>query len=314
VIPITGPYLPLYLMYKIDKNLGTEKFLVYLAAGIEAKKRGLVKVKIPDSFSGPVNKRIEDLGAGIRGDGWVVVGNGRGYHGKDVLPEVLTHTTGLSNLVAMQATIGNKYPGSLEAIGLGTNEGESVNKISSMLDKVADSLEAKGYIKEAYEVDKVADKIEAIAMNMGSPSVVKEPYDEKDWKKYQHKGIPGLENSCPMCQKPPQGTHKGEAYHFVHPINTPWISKLLKSQGIVPPYNITDVLDGGYGSDLIDETILFLTKEQANNIPPKLCNDCLKDVLKKEVLWGIDYLTRPYRKVTFDHGIEKEGWPGEQRG
>lgn len=39
-----------------------------------------------------------------------------------------------------------------------------MNKISSMLDAMADSLESKGYIKEAYEVDKVADKIERSAL------------------------------------------------------------------------------------------------------------------------------------------------------
>jgi len=32
-----------------------------------------------------------------------------------------------------------------------------LSKISSMLDAVADSLEKKGLIKEAYEIDKVAD-------------------------------------------------------------------------------------------------------------------------------------------------------------
>jgi hypothetical protein len=37
-----------------------------------------------------------------------------------------------------------------------------MNKISFMLDKVADSLEARGYLKEAYEVDKVADAVEAV--------------------------------------------------------------------------------------------------------------------------------------------------------
>ena len=35
-----------------------------------------------------------------------------------------------------------------------------LSKISSMLDAVADSLEAKGLIKEAYEIDKIADKLE----------------------------------------------------------------------------------------------------------------------------------------------------------
>jgi hypothetical protein len=35
-----------------------------------------------------------------------------------------------------------------------------LSKISSMLDAVADSLEAKGLIKEAYEIDRVADEID----------------------------------------------------------------------------------------------------------------------------------------------------------
>ena len=39
-----------------------------------------------------------------------------------------------------------------------------MDKISSMLDAVADSLEARGLIKEAYEIDKVADAIEAAAI------------------------------------------------------------------------------------------------------------------------------------------------------
>jgi hypothetical protein len=37
-----------------------------------------------------------------------------------------------------------------------------LSKISSMLDAVADSLEAKGLIKEAYEIDKIADLLEDI--------------------------------------------------------------------------------------------------------------------------------------------------------
>ena len=40
-----------------------------------------------------------------------------------------------------------------------------MNKISSMLDAVADSLEAKGLVKEAYEIDKVADTIDALAID-----------------------------------------------------------------------------------------------------------------------------------------------------
>lgn len=35
-----------------------------------------------------------------------------------------------------------------------------VNKIASMLDAIADSLEAKGFKKEAYEIDKIADVLD----------------------------------------------------------------------------------------------------------------------------------------------------------
>jgi hypothetical protein len=35
-----------------------------------------------------------------------------------------------------------------------------MNKLSSMLDTVADSLEARGLIKEAYELDKVANEFD----------------------------------------------------------------------------------------------------------------------------------------------------------
>ena len=37
-----------------------------------------------------------------------------------------------------------------------------LSKISSMLDAVADSLEKKGFIKEAYEIDKIADQTDEI--------------------------------------------------------------------------------------------------------------------------------------------------------
>jgi len=39
-----------------------------------------------------------------------------------------------------------------------------LTKISSMLDAVADSLEAQGLIKEAYEIDKIADAIDSQKM------------------------------------------------------------------------------------------------------------------------------------------------------
>lgn len=43
-----------------------------------------------------------------------------------------------------------------------------MNKISSMLDAVADSLEAKGYLKEAHAVDKAADAVEAAQFDSSS--------------------------------------------------------------------------------------------------------------------------------------------------
>ena len=39
-----------------------------------------------------------------------------------------------------------------------------MDKISSMLDSVADSLEARGLVKEAYEVDNISDYIEKVAV------------------------------------------------------------------------------------------------------------------------------------------------------
>jgi hypothetical protein len=46
-----------------------------------------------------------------------------------------------------------------------------MNKISSMLDAVADSLEAKGYIKEAHEIDKVAVVLDQISSLLGLTTV-----------------------------------------------------------------------------------------------------------------------------------------------
>ena len=54
-----------------------------------------------------------------------------------------------------------------------------LTKLSSMLDDVADSLEKKGLIKEAYEIDKVADEVEATLYNEpGTPvyDLLKSPH------------------------------------------------------------------------------------------------------------------------------------------
>lgn len=52
------------------------------------------------------------------------------------------------------------------------------NKISSMLDAVADRLEAKGLVKEAYEIDRVADQVDAsvnIPVDMGTNTALRNP-------------------------------------------------------------------------------------------------------------------------------------------
>jgi len=53
------------------------------------------------------------------------------------------------------------------------------NKISTMLDAVAEKLEAKGLIKEALEIDKVADAVDCRISSA-------EPMDETEIKKYMY--------------------------------------------------------------------------------------------------------------------------------
>jgi len=50
------------------------------------------------------------------------------------------------------------------------------NKISSMLDSVADSLEKKGLLKEAEEIDTISNTLDAT--NWGSP-----PFSGRPWEK-----------------------------------------------------------------------------------------------------------------------------------
>ena len=63
-------------------------------------------------------------------------------------------------------------------------------KISSMLDAVADSLEAKGFIKEAFEVDKVANTLEIASLIQKIERILKEKigYDLSFEKPAQIKG------------------------------------------------------------------------------------------------------------------------------
>lgn len=56
-------------------------------------------------------------------------------------------------------------------------------KISSMLDKVANSLESKGLIREAYELDKIADQFDMKTDNSKLIKEIKDPkFDMKDPK------------------------------------------------------------------------------------------------------------------------------------
>jgi hypothetical protein len=57
-----------------------------------------------------------------------------------------------------------------------------LSKISSMLDAVADSLEAKGLIKEAFEIDKIADEFDSISKNHLNPKSEKGYVFSSYWK------------------------------------------------------------------------------------------------------------------------------------
>jgi len=89
-----------------------------------------------------------------------------------------------------------------------------------MLDAVADSLEAKGLIKEAYEIDKIADKLDKKCPGCGSP------VDNNDLQ-------------CMQCdlKKPKEGwedsgSWKSELQHLQHSIRTPSKNK-ISSVGIL---------------------------------------------------------------------------------
>jgi hypothetical protein len=64
------------------------------------------------------------------------------------------------------------------------------SKISATLDNIANRLEAKGLIKESYELDKIADSIEAGLENMKNgvkygdlPPKTRFLFDDSTWEK-----------------------------------------------------------------------------------------------------------------------------------
>lgn len=116
-----------------------------------------------------------------------------------------------------------------------------MNKISSMLDAVADSLEARGLIKEAYELDKVADSLDRVAgLNWNNPPKPAQIYEEKDWKQYQHKGTgePDPKDNCPVCDESYKDTVGGaipgfqQVYHKLMPANAAMRTHFLNKGGI----------------------------------------------------------------------------------
>jgi hypothetical protein len=62
-----------------------------------------------------------------------------------------------------------------------------LNRISSILDAVADSLEAKGFIKEAYEIDKIADILDNSDENKFPIEVKWVPGNIGDWGNFRIK-------------------------------------------------------------------------------------------------------------------------------
>jgi len=102
------------------------------------------------------------------------------------------------------------------------------SKISSMLDAVAESLEAKGLVKEAYEIDKIADNIEKVSGlygtlgEFGNRPDTFQPWDvpqsnRKNWRDFSgqefiHKDLPSvkqaIENKFPYFTVNPQHVEK----------------------------------------------------------------------------------------------------------
>jgi len=83
-----------------------------------------------------------------------------------------------------------------------------LNRISSLLDAVADSLEAKGFIKEAYEIDKISNKMEEIV-------------DFRKHDKFHYYG-----QQSPNYSRVPAGNRLHYAFHRSLPDNLESISKI----------------------------------------------------------------------------------------
>jgi hypothetical protein len=168
------------------------------------------------------------------------------------------------------------------------------SKIATKLDAISTFLEAKGYIKEAHEVDKISnliEKVSAVGLPVGTRKL-------------------GPEEYCPICSSDPGY----QAYHEVAPVNSSMGQEMIKDIRFPVPSSITKILSSHYGS-IIDDDYMLLTEEQAKKIPGKICNACLEKAMKGMTIIGLEWpegkISGKAKKITFDHGIEKEGWPGE---
>jgi hypothetical protein len=125
-------------------------------------------------------------------------------------------------------------------------------KISSKLDSIANHLEAKGLIKEAYEIDKAADMIDSSVRSYAPYGGHTEPnmssmeeYRERHPEMYGNK-------KCIQCGKPIMGRHCPYCY-AEQPIDTSKKIKQAASPEIKAIYDETKQLNPGHAATLIGE-------------------------------------------------------------
>ena len=165
MIKLIGDKLVLFLLHKLDKYIGTENVLKYLGAWAYARKNKIVKIPMPEAMVIKLKKDLETFGATVLDNGDISRKDNKRVLDSKAFLEANTSSTGvgITNILVWQVSLENKYPGLLDALAKEYPIGEkmSTEKLSTMLDDIADRLEAKGLLKEAYAVDVVSNMIES---------------------------------------------------------------------------------------------------------------------------------------------------------
>lgn len=95
-----------------------------------------------------------------------------------------------------------------------------MNKISSMLDAVADSLEKKGLIKKAYEIDKIADFVDSSSQIPGL-AYGRSLADKYGWPKHEkcikcnELAHHSIENVGPLCDRHTRELAEQPGYEWI---------------------------------------------------------------------------------------------------